>query len=85
MVNENTYAMITHYNGQAFLSARLSLERGETDDAEQSRRDLIGSLATIEGDEREVSEYMRFLESLRWTSPEKIDEANAKSEELIAQ
>lgn len=82
MINEDTYDMITHYNGQAFLSARLSLERGETDDAEQSRMDLIGSLATLEGDER-IRQYIEFLEKSKWTSPKRVDEADAKSEELV--
>ena len=82
MVDENTYAMVEHYNGQAFLSARLSLDRGETQDAEQSRRNLISSLATLE-EEGEIGEYIQFLESSRWDSARGIDEAQVKSDRLI--
>ncbi len=82
MKNENIYSMVTHYNGQAFLSARMDLEEGQTDSAEEARRKLIRNLRTLKDDEN-LRRYIQFLENSQWDRPEKVDEASEISEELI--
>ena len=82
MTNENTYAMVSHYNGYALLLARLGLEKYETDSAEESRRRIIKNLGTLESNDG-LKNYIQFLKGSKWNSPEKINEAQVKSRELV--